>query len=743
MRRSTILLLAALSLTVLTGSGRAWGQESAAPKFVRADFGLGGEFKLGVWTPVRLTIRGGTETLRGTVTLTVPDGDGVPSEVSTPPDRPCLILPGNDTPVFLCARIGRSEASPVAKLIVNGRVVTQKEFTPNATDAELRCPQGLGAAQRWFLEIGPTKIGVGDAVKRLPSDSGLEPVVTRLTDVEQMPTRWYGYEGVEAIVISTSKLELLRKLSSGNNARLDALERWIEMGGRLVLAVGANGSEIFDEQGPLARFAPGKLATMEPLKRTIALESYADSRVPVPNQGKAMQVPCFKDVQGTIEAEEPGLPLVVRTQRGFGEIVFIAADLDRAPWSRWPSRSALIARLLGLPTKAPDDGQSSTGGAFMGEGYEDISGQLRSCLDRFKGVRPVSFGAVVAGILVYILLIGPGDYFLLRKLKRMEWTWITFPTVVVVFCVATYWLAYELKGRQLRVNQVDVVDVDTQTGLVRGTTWANIFSPRMETYNLSLRPTEALGEQPEGQSEVLVSWLGLPGNGLGGMQSSGGSTIQWRRGYRFTPSLDAMDGCPIQVWSTKSVTGRYRLHWEGRPRADLRQVDELPVGRVANPFDFPLEDCLLVYDRWAYKLGTLEPGASVAIENERNRVHLQTLLTDRTLAVDPNSQHFQRITPYRSSSNDVDVVLREMMFYEASGGRKYAQLANAYQEFVDLSDLLDENHAILVGRAPKTASAGATLVRDGQPLGNADNQQITVFRFLFPVKTEKPTSPRR
>ena len=48
-------------------------------------------------------------------------------------------------------------------------------------------------------------------------------------------------------------------------------------------------------------------------------------------------------------------------------------------------------------------------------------------------MRLVPFWLVAGLIVVYILLIGPGDYFFLRKLVgRMEWTWLTFPLVVLL-----------------------------------------------------------------------------------------------------------------------------------------------------------------------------------------------------------------------------------------------------------------------------------------------------------------------
>ena len=101
----------------------------------------------------------------------------------------------------------------------------------------------------------------------------------------------------------------------------------------------------------------------------------------------------------------------------------------------------------------------------------------------------IPFGWVAFFIFLYILLIGPGDYFFLKKvLKRMELTWITFPTIVVTVSLLAYFAAYRLKGNDLLVNKVDVIDVDQAGGLVRGRTLVSLFSPQNRDYNVGFVP---------------------------------------------------------------------------------------------------------------------------------------------------------------------------------------------------------------------------------------------------------------
>ena len=430
-------------------------------------------------------------------------------------------------------------------------------------------------------------------------------------------------------MLSTSRPEIYRKLSA-DNARVQALDQWVRMGGRLVLCVGSQADQVLAAGQPLARFAPGRLDKMISLRQTGALETYCGSRAGVAQPGgrKAeMRIPRLADVAGTVEAREADVPLVIRTARGFGQVMFLAGDLDRPPLSGWADRPLLVARLLDMPTAGSEESKEST--AVMHYGYNDLSGQMRSALDRFTGVRLVPFWLVAGLIVVYILLIGPGDYFFLRKVVgRMEWTWLTFPA--------------RRGGEPGRVpaglpaQRGPVAGEPARPGgrgrgerPVRGATWLNVFSPRMESFNFTVqprRPDDAkarcwalLCQENTGKSmvtpaadgaRVWMAWLGLPGGALGGMNSPATGPLLWTEQFRYAPNLDALLGVPIQVWSTKSLTARWEAANAACPAAELAETEQLLSGTITNTLPFPLRECMLAEGRSVYELGTLGPGES-------------------------------------------------------------------------------------------------------------------------------------
>jgi len=735
-------LATAAVIGLLLFSAAAFAGPPEAPQITGVHVGLADRYKVGLWTQVEIVLQGGGQSLAGELSAIVPDGDGVPSRLSTAADHPCRLQPGRETRVQLLCRFGRVHGTLRAEFCVDGKVLAQRTFeTAASPDAEHFLP-GL-ESQDLMVAVGAAPMGLDEAVKLGSVEPEYRPATAHLTEIVQLPTNWRGYEGVDAVILSTSRPEVYGKLAA-HGEQVQALDEWVQMGGRLVLCAGAQAEKVLAADGPLRRFVPGRLAKMLSLGRTGVLESYCGSRIGMPQVGNApaaLRVPRLVDVQGTVEAREADVPLVVRTPRGFGQVIFLAADLDQPPLDNWPDRPLLLAKLLDRATGHGEEAEE--GAAMMHYGFADLSGQLRSALDSFTGVRLAPFWLVAGLIVGYLLLIGPGDYFFLRKLVgRMGWTWLSFPLVVVLSCAGAYVLAHRLKGDQLKLNQVDLVDVDAASGRLRGTAWLDVFSPRMEAFNLSVEP-----RLPDGRAAPnarrWTGWLGLPGGALGGMNSRAGELTQWTEPYAFSANLDAMLGVPIAVWSTRSFTARWTAPTTAFPQADLTDQSQLLSGTITNTLGFPLEQCILAYGSSVYELGTIAPGESARLGPMTKRSELKTLLTGRKLVSEEGTKsekYHQEATPYDQTSTDIPYILRTMMFYEAAGGRSYTGLGNTYQDFVDLSTLVKADRAILVTQEPNRQPdqwQGAAVLRDGRPLGGAQDKHVTLYRFVFPVKKEK------
>jgi len=733
---------------IASASAQATSTVPTAPQIVAVEVGLAGHYKAGHWTTVRVTLRGGEKPLRGVLSVAVPDGDGMPSRVSTPPERPVELQPGQPTEATLFARFGRLQSEMSVDFRVGEDVVAEALFRSSSVPGDRGYLPALPSTSRLVAAIASQSVGLEGAVKILDEQADEQTVAFRMESTARLPAEWYGLESVDAMVLSLSDPALVSELRS-DGPEVEALDRWIRMGGKLLIAAGSQAESLLKDDSPLARFIPGRLQRVISLRQSGALEAYTGGGVAVPRgpSGRLeLRVPQLEDVYGVVEAKEGNLPLVIRRAWGFGQIIFLAVDLETPPLSEWNDRGMLVARLLDL---APDTvGELREGSALMHYGFADMAGQLRRALDQYEGIVPFSFWLVAALIGAYLVLIGPVDYFLLRKFSpRMELTWLTFPLVVVAFSAGAYLLGAHYKGRDLRVNQVTLVDVDAQSRQVRGTWWANVFSPRMDHYDVSCDPGRCSGDD-SAAGPPLFSWFGLPGQGLGGMDPAAANPINVRRPYVFTPDLSAAVAVPIQIWATKSFTSRWRGTTDAVPKATLRDEDGVPVGTIINTLDFPLEDCLLAYGRWAYQVGALKPGQAARVGPMVSRRELRTLLTGRRLVREEGTEKFQQeATPYDPSSLDPAYILRTMMFFESAGGRRYTGLMNRYQSFVDATSLLKTDRAVLLATLPPgsegNSQLGADLRIDGEPVADARGQALAVCRFVFPVAQDesKRTTP--
>ncbi|HEY1066245.1 MAG TPA: hypothetical protein VGE52_09055, partial [Pirellulales bacterium] len=488
----TISLRAALGvalvwLAALHGPSPVAAQTPTAPTFEHElRVGFNGAYKLGKWTELEVTLVGGPAVCTGVVRVETPDGTGAAYTTGAP--QPLRLLPGQRSQVVVPICLGGPDA-PVRvtfdyKTDAGSNGSTAINFGPDDRTKSLPVP--LPNPTPLVLHLGPS-IGLKEAVARQKWPTDAEPQVALVESTQSLPQRWYGYDGVDLIVLSSAAPELYDALS---DAQREALFDWIRRGGRVLLSGGASAPQLFAAGRPLADLAPGRFDRIYSLTSSRALEDFSESTQRLfPTAETRLDVSVFEGDAGKVIASEKGaVPLVTRRALNYGEVIFVSADLHNRLFIDWSGLDQFYNRLLGWrPVAETQTDEPAPNAAFMQQHITDLATDLRISLEKFD-VWPPPFMLVVGMILVYILLIGPGDYFFLKRLGRMELTWVTFPAIVVLVSVAAYWTARTSRGDKLKVNQVNVVDIDVNSKTARGTTVANIFAPYSSTYNLTLEP---------------------------------------------------------------------------------------------------------------------------------------------------------------------------------------------------------------------------------------------------------------
>jgi hypothetical protein len=352
--------------------------------------------------------------------------------------------------------------------------------------------------------------------------------------------------------------------------QLDALNIWVQIGGQLVVSGGSSG------QGTAAGLADLLPATVGSGVRPGDLTPLGQIAGAEPPTGATTLSDAQPRPQATLLPAEAAL--LYRWYRGAGAVTFTAFDL--ASLRGWAGETRLWGRLL-----APFE--------IFAPGLDARQRRLNLLQ---SALRLPSLGLPSAGMLllfmaVYIAVIGPLNYLVLRRMRRLEWAWLTVPATVLVFAGGLYLVGFGLRGGQSQINQVAVVQ--SSEGASRGfsTAFVGLFSPRRTSYALSFPAQTLVGE--------AQSWNDLTGENALVLQTDGAAEL---------PEV------LVDVGSVRTFMAEGAVDLPISVQSEVRSNGALVEGQLLNTGSQPLEDVLLIRGTTFQSLGTIAPGTNREID---------------------------------------------------------------------------------------------------------------------------------
>lgn len=709
--------------------------------------GINGYYKSGCWTRVVIDNIDDNQ-LTAPLKIVAPDSDGV--DVVFP-------VAGGEINAARESYVKLGRAHGTLKICFAESEIESFAGTP-PRDFPLPIPN----ERPIYLVVGGGETGITDAVALLRLPEHRRPVIVRIENMSELPQQARGYDAISLVVL-TSSPEAFGTLKA-NSPQIQALHEWVTLGGKLVLFAGRDAGKLLenfgndnenkseDDNAPLAPFFPGRYERMTTLRQSEPLTLLAGSSRPLLMTGSEetpfIRLPHLVAPRGIVLAQEADLVIASRSALGMGTITYCGGDFDAAPLKTWRDRPALLLRLLGWNDSRQT---ATTPQTLMQLGYNDVSGQMRSALDAFWQCG-LPFSVILIVMILYLVVIGVGDYFLVHKFFRCpSLTWITFPASVTLFAILAQWLdvvphnAFEIV-KSTKMRHIELYDFDTVSRAMRLTQWSTAFAPRDALYRITMDKSafaRVLFAENDKNSHADFCWLGLTGSGLGGMNPKTITPRIWQRSYACenTYCLDV----PMAVRSTKPFLGtrsgfaaddfaRARFGRDDlSPEISLTEEQGIPIGTLTNPFPFAVRQPILLYGRWVITLARdLQAGETVKITSQLARCEPRELLYQQNFL---NVGEVREITAAQSSrgvqynpqSRNFAYILRTLGFYQWLGGYENIGLYNEHQHALDLSEILRTDRAVLFGSADEISS-GAKLEN------TKDTANITFVRAIFPVR---------
>ena len=588
-------------------------EPAAEHLFQNEDFtvaiGIENTIRLGKWVPVTVTPKHSQKITQ--IELQTRDGADVP--VTYQSKYEASVAGG---PIQALVRFGRKNRSFKLRVLTDDGGST--DLTVPLTDTQtLLSVQPLILTIERDGKITQTINGQTNA----PVSDDARSVAKQVIDISGLPDSWLAYDAVDTIFFTTNDTQLLSELSE---KQLTAIEGWVRHGGKLIIdSSPAVSTEWFAKEKPLARFAPSDIQSTGQFKNSSRLENFAQSRKQLlkANDQPIETVVIQPGSAKVWVVDETRQALIVQHPMGLGNVVFVAFDLNQPKVTSWSNYADLIRVLIEGNSGKGDSNQSisSLGSGLVHLGFTDIIGQLFAPMEQFSKVQFVPFTAIAILIGLYILCIGPLDYFLLRKVfGRMELTWITFPLFSLLFCGLAVGISLWSRPPTLQANQLEIIDIDATDSSCRGSVWTNFYSPTGDTLDLQMPATNSLDMSVQ---ESMTTWHGQPGNGLGGMNGGSAATVavpEYTQSIDQNPMSSQLRSFPIPVSSSRAVFTSWKAETPLQIRSSLtfrRESDEI-VGSFKNPLNLELVNCRLYHGNWAYVLdGPLAAGDVVDIAN--------------------------------------------------------------------------------------------------------------------------------
>lgn len=426
--------------------------------------GWGGQYRLGRWSPIFITASDPT-TRNVVLDLLWPQGQSFRMSV-----RQNLTIGPNARTFRLQAPVGGwSGEEPSARLTDANTGKLLAEYPNGAQTASL-----ASFANRW----GTGYIGISGRATQLStlgiwaSTNSMITIGTLLP--QRLPDNPLGYDTLDLLVLDGPNLSPAPFGPAPlSNVQQQAIVDWLRSGGHLVLWPGDGG---FPTGGPLVGVLPGTLGSRRNLKLTAA--DLAAIGLPprfgslgchdlTPLQG-AEQIPLLNRGQATALSWRVGMGRVTLLPIDAGALPIDTSEHCTAFWG------PVLSELMPPPVKT---------GPAMADVEQAAEARVADYLGNIKGAGEFSFNYVLVSLLLLMIAVGPLDWFVLRKLRRQPWTWVTTSIWIALITVAATFAGYLFKSGKLELRTLRTIDqIDDAT--IGVTDLVSLYSPRTSRYDV-------------------------------------------------------------------------------------------------------------------------------------------------------------------------------------------------------------------------------------------------------------------
>jgi hypothetical protein len=303
---------------------------------------------------------------------------------------------------------------------------------------------------------------------------------------------------------------------------------------------------------------------------------------------------------GRVWLAQDGQPLLIDRTVGAGTVTLATFDWNQQPVSVGGNTRTVLRQVMARALfDAGGSGQNVTflgggpGGPFPTGSQASLtskSSALTPVLGNLPGLNLPSLQLTAALVILYVVIVGPVNYFVLGAMRRRALAWVTIPLIAVVAAGGAYGTGVITKGRSVQTNQVAIVHL--QPG------WSRAYQ---EIYTGVIPPGRGDYVATVAGERLLISPIV---NSYGPTLANGGLQVDLASN---AVTLSGMTAFSLGGFATEGMTGAPQFG------ARLRLVNGTLTGTIENHSDLSFTDAVLIAGDNFQLFGALRPGGTASV----------------------------------------------------------------------------------------------------------------------------------
>ncbi len=408
------------------------------------EIGFDGYIKNGLWTPVRVMAHNQGPDMQGQVRLQT----NYLGEIYAQP----LKLPAQaqkSVTFFVPAR----DTEWVVEFVSDGQVRGASRQV-----ARMMSPTG------YLIGVVSPNPSLLSFLAGLQTSNTGEPVSVAHINLSDIPHQAEGLSSLDALVLNDIDTTAL------DNVQREILSTWLQTGGRMVVGGGPNGRLT---AAGLAEFLPIHHLTHYTLSSLDQLADFIGEAIP--DQGPYI-IATSTDIVGEVPLGQDEFPLLIQQNFGLGQVTYFALDFGLAPMNGWSGNLIFWEHVL-----TPLESQPPFYVAY--DGLNRINNSLANI--QVAGLPNPSI--LFAFLCSYIIVLVPMNYFVLKRLKRLERAWLTIPLLIFVFSAVGYVAGFRSRGSTVIMRQISVIQQTVKMAPATLDSFVGLYSPTRDHYTVKFQ----------------------------------------------------------------------------------------------------------------------------------------------------------------------------------------------------------------------------------------------------------------